>query len=122
LCNFSVTVLRLVEGVGSGRTVKATAAVAVPLSHTRGLKTRYPQCTATPIFYTGRMDSGKQIIVEALKKHHDDAMAKAKQFRALAASRDTAEERDLYLEQAQEEESKARGYLKHAEILAEMET
>jgi thymidine kinase len=93
----------------------------VTLSHARGLKTRCPQCIATLIFYTGRMDSGKQIVIEALKKHYDEAMAKAKQFRALAASRDTAEEGDLYLQQAQEEEAKARGYLKHAEILTNME-
>jgi hypothetical protein len=94
--------------------------VAVPLSDAR-LKTCCPQ-DKLPSFKLVRMESGKQIVIEALKKHHDDAMAKAGQFRALAASRDTVEERDLYLQQAEEEEAKARGYLKHAEILTKMES
>lgn len=67
------------------------------------------------------MDNGKQVVVEALKRHATEAMTKAKEFRALAASMVTPEESELYLQQAQEEEAKARGYLKHAEILAQVE-
>lgn len=72
-------------------------------------------------FYTVEMDNGKQVIVDALKKHATEAMTKAKEFRALAASKATKEESELYLQQAEEEEAKARGYLKHAEILGQVE-
>jgi len=65
------------------------------------------------------MEDGKQVIIEALKKYARDATKKAKEFRAVAASKTTKEESELYLQQAEEEEAKARGYLKHAEILAE---
>lgn len=67
------------------------------------------------------MDDGRQVLIEALKKHHDDALAKAMEFRELAKRQTTKEEADLYLQQAHEEEMKARGYLKHAEILSHVE-
>ena len=72
-------------------------------------------------FYTVGMDDGKQVIIESLKKYATDAMTKAEEFRAVAASKTTKEESELYLQQAKEEEAKARGYLKHAEILADTE-
>jgi len=64
------------------------------------------------------MDEGKQVLIDALKKHHSDALAKAKEFREFAKRQTTKEEADLYLQQAHEEEAKARGYLRHAEILS----
>jgi hypothetical protein len=79
------------------------------------------QAANTRRFYTVGMDDGKQIIIEALKKHAREAMTKAKEFRAVAAAKCTKEECKLYLQQAAEEEAKARGYLKHAEILGEVE-
>ena len=81
-----------------------------------------PQALNTGAFYTGGMDNGKQVIVEALKKYAADAMTKAKAFRALAASKTAKEESELYFQQAEEEEAKGRGYLKYAEILAETES
>lgn len=39
-------------------------------------------------FYTDVLDDGKQVIIEALKKHAKDAMTKAKDFRAIAAAKD----------------------------------
>lgn len=64
---------------------------------------------------------GKKIVVEALKKHSRDAMAKAKEFRTLAASQKTKEEADLYFQHALEEEAKANGYLRQAEVLSQLE-
>jgi len=74
------------------------------------------------LFYTVGMDNGKQVIVEALKKHASEAMTKAKEFRLIAVSKATKEESELYFQQAKEEEAKARGYLKQADILAETES
>ena len=77
------------------------------------------------LFYTVGMDNGKQVIVEALKKHASEAMTKAKEFRVIAVSKATKEEKkesELYFQQAKEEEAKARGYLKQADILAETES
>ena len=65
------------------------------------------------------MDNGKQGFIEALKKHASEAMTKANEFRAIAAAKITKEESELYFQQAEEEEAKAKGYLKHAEILGE---
>jgi hypothetical protein len=48
-------------------------------------------------------------------------MTKAKEFRTIAASKITKEESELYFQQAEEEDAEARGHLKHAQILAEME-
>lgn len=67
------------------------------------------------------MGDGKQVVINALRKHHSDALAKAKEFRELAGRQTTKEEADLYRQQAQEEETKAQGYLRHAEILSEVE-
>jgi len=65
------------------------------------------------------MKAGKQVLLDALRKQHSDAMTKAKELREIAKQQTSKEEADLYLQQAQEEEMKARGYLKHAEILSE---
>lgn len=66
------------------------------------------------------MDSRKNF-VELLKKNSRDARSKAKEFRTLAASQKTKEEADLYLQQALEEEAKASGYLRQAEIFSRLE-
>ena len=67
------------------------------------------------------MNEGIQVVIDALKKHHGEALAKAEEFRELAKRQARTETRDLYLQQAEEEEMKARGYLRHAEILSEAE-
>ena len=66
------------------------------------------QAANTRRFYTVGMDDGKQIIIEALKKHAREAMTMAKEFRAVAAAKCTKEECKLYLQQAAEEEAKAK--------------
>ena len=65
------------------------------------------------------MDSRKNF-VEILKKNSRDARSKAKEFRTLAASQKTREEADLYLQQVTEEEAKAKGYLRQAELLSDL--
>ena len=65
------------------------------------------------------MDSRKNF-VEILKKNSQDARSKAKEFRTLAASQKTREEAALYLQQATEEEAKAKGYIRQAELLSEL--
>jgi len=67
------------------------------------------------------MNAGKQVLLDALRKHRSDAMTKAKELREIAKRQTSKEEADLYLQQAHEEETKAQGYLRHAEILAEAE-
>ena len=67
------------------------------------------------------MNEGIQVTIDALKKHYSDALAKAEEFRQLATRQARTETRDVYLQQAEEEEMKARGYLRHAEILSEAE-
>lgn len=52
------------------------------------------------------MDSGIQIIVEALKKHSRDAMDRAREFRTRAASQTTKEEADLYLQRQRKKKPK----------------
>ena len=64
------------------------------------------------------MTEYKQVIIEALKKHHDNAMANAKEFRARAQREPTQAEAQYFLNQAEKEEAKARDYLNHAEILS----
>jgi len=64
---------------------------------------------------------GKKVVVEALKRNSRDAMAKAKHFRTLAGSQKTKEEADLYFQHALEEEAKANGYLRQAEVLSQLE-
>jgi len=65
------------------------------------------------------MDNRKNF-VEILKKNSRDARSKAKEIRTLAASQKTREEADLYLQQATEEEAKAKGYLRQAELLSDL--
>ena len=67
------------------------------------------------------MIEGRQVAIDALRKHHSDALSKAKEFRKLAGRQTTKEEADLYIQQAHEEEAKAQGYLRHVEILSEGE-
>jgi hypothetical protein len=67
------------------------------------------------------MNAGKQVLLDALRKHHSDAMTTAKELREIAKRQTSKEEADLYLQQAHEEETKSQGYLRQAEILAEAE-
>lgn len=60
----------------------------------------------------------KQVIIDALKKHHDSAMAKAKELTVLAQRQATTIEAERFLNQAKEEEAKAKAFLNHAEILS----
>lgn len=68
------------------------------------------------------MGDGNQVVIDAMRKHHNDALAKAEEFRQLAKRQPRKEIADLYLQQAEQEEMKARGYLRHIEILSETET
>jgi len=68
------------------------------------------------------MDEGNQVVIDALRKHYNDALARAEEYRQLATRQPRKEIADLYLQQAEQEDLKARGYLRHLEILSETET
>lgn len=67
------------------------------------------------------MSNNKHEIIEALKKQFWETMAKAEALRHLAATQRTEEDADRFIQRAEAEEAKAKGYLKQAEILEKVD-
>lgn len=67
------------------------------------------------------MFDGKHRAIEELTDQYRKAMSRATSLRSSAVGHSRTEQANEYIRQAQFEEDKARGYLKHAEILAELD-